>query len=619
MSEFPTKQHVVIANAVYPPEPVVSARMGRDLAEALVARGHRVTVLCPQPSRPPTANYSAYTSPRVLESTENGVLVVRLPSFAWPQSSLLGRMWESASFGWHACRYLNRQLTPPDALYVNGWPLFSQALFARYTHRSMAPLVLHIQDIYPEALLPKLPLLFRNATKRLLMLWDQNNVQRASAVVTISQTMRDVYRRSRGVPPEKVSIIHNWENEALFQKLPSRTEACAHYDISENRFTFLYLGNIGPVAGVDFLILTFHSARIPNAQLVIAGDGSAKANCIQLAQKLAASHIHFVSDPDARNITLLQSLAHVCLLPVRKGAALSSIPSKLMSYLFSAKPVLATVDLGSDTAKTIREANCGWVGEPEDQNWLAGKMNDVATMPVEALERLGWHGREYGLATFSKSEGVKSLSDLILKAAHRKPSGGKIRPITENDALPIAALHQESLPTAFKGRFGRRLLACYYRALAVTRGASGYVSADSSGSIAGYVCGVWDKKAIGKTLLARECLGVLWWAAIFGALHPLALVRTLRHRGISLRRRNQDLASTYGYELRPIAVWPEYRGKGVANLLMNTLLADARRRGFQSVYLFCEISNPRASSFYVKCGFQANGSEGTCHRYCIRL
>ena len=43
---------VTIVNAAYPPEPVVSARMGRDLAEYLAQGGARMTMLCPYPSRP---------------------------------------------------------------------------------------------------------------------------------------------------------------------------------------------------------------------------------------------------------------------------------------------------------------------------------------------------------------------------------------------------------------------------------------------------------------------------------------------------------------------------------------------------------------------------------------
>jgi hypothetical protein len=131
---------------------------------------------------------------------------------------------------------------------------------------------------------------------------------------------------------------------------------------------------------------------------------------------MGVSGVLFVSDPEASNVPLLQSLGHVCLLPLRAGAGLSSIPSKLMAYLLSAKPVLATLDAGSDTARCIQEAQCGWVGEPEQVEWLARKMAEVAALPTAVLEAMGQRGRAYGLKHFSKSEGVQRLASVILSA-----------------------------------------------------------------------------------------------------------------------------------------------------------------------------------------------------------
>src|ERR1035437_398785 len=106
---------------------------------------------------------------------------------------------------------------------------------------------------------------------------------------------------------------------------------------------------------------------------------------------MGVSGVRFVSDPDAGNVPLLQSLGHVCLLPLRKGAGMSSIPSKLMAYMLSARPVLATVDAESDTASAISEAQCGWAGEPENVQGLAEAMRNVAAFPAPELDRIGQH------------------------------------------------------------------------------------------------------------------------------------------------------------------------------------------------------------------------------------
>jgi hypothetical protein len=133
---------------------------------------------------------------------------------------------------------------------------------------------------------------------------------------------------------------------------------------------------------------------------------------------MGLANVIFISDPEAKNVPRLQSMADVCLLPVKRGAAMSSIPSKLAAYMFSAKPVLATVDSESDTARIIRQTNCGWVGEPEDQAWLAEKMREVALLQREDLQLLGENGQRYGLVHFSKTEGVLRLAQLVKTAAH---------------------------------------------------------------------------------------------------------------------------------------------------------------------------------------------------------
>jgi len=92
------------------------------------------------------------------------------------------------------------------------------------------------------------------------------------------------------------------------------------------------------------------------------------------------------------------------------------MPSKLMAYMLSAKPILATVDAESDTALCIREADCGWVGDPENMEWLVSKMRKTAALPRDVIDAMGSQGRAYGLAHFSKSVGVRRLIDAIQSA-----------------------------------------------------------------------------------------------------------------------------------------------------------------------------------------------------------
>ena len=409
---------IVIVSAIYPPEPVVSAVMGQDLADYLTQKGIKVTVLCPQPSRPIGTDFSHYRNNRApIVLNEGDITVVRLPSFNSPQSRVLPRAIESYSFGRHVCRTLRHQKTKPKVIYVNSWPILSQILIAMYIRRNRISMVLQIMDIYPESLLNKirLPERLKKMLGFLLTQIDRWVTKQADSVIVISENMKQIYVEGRGIQKTKISTINFWHDEGLFDPLPSRSDSCERYNISAEKFTFLYFGNIGAVAGVEFLIHAFHKVNIGNAQLLIIGDGAAKAGCVELVDHLGTNNVHFISDPDVKNVPLLQSIGHVCLLPMKRGDGKFSIPSKLPAYMFSAKPVLSSVDSGSDTARLIRQAKCGWVGPSEEISWMVAQMKAVVSLPEKDLQRIGENGRQYGLKHFSKSIGVQRLADVLLK------------------------------------------------------------------------------------------------------------------------------------------------------------------------------------------------------------
>ena len=413
--------HVVIISAVYPPEPMVSARMAWDLSHYLADSGHKVTVVCPQPSRPIHSDYVQYRNPHApIIINEDNVKIVRLPTFASPESRLVKRMWESFSFGREVTKYLAAEKEKPDVIYVNSWPLFAQALIAYFTIMHDIPMVLQIMDVYPEALTIRFPMIFRTIINFPLKKLDAWITRASTFLVVISENMRRLYIESRNIPAERIITISTWQDETIFENIPTRSDCCRMYGIQDNLFTFLFLGNIGPVAGVDFLIRAFAEAEISDSQLIIVGDGASKSDCVALVHRLNLSNVFFISDPDVSNGPILQNMAHVCMLPMKRMAGLSSVPSKLPSYMFSAKPVIATVDGESDTARFVTEAECGWVGEAENLTWLVNTMKMVAQLTQDRLVTCGENAKRFGLTHFSKSSGVNRMAETILQVCRKQ-------------------------------------------------------------------------------------------------------------------------------------------------------------------------------------------------------
>jgi glycosyltransferase involved in cell wall biosynthesis len=95
------------------------------------------------------------------------------------------------------------------------------------------------------------------------------------------------------------------------------------------------------------------------------------------------------------------SAADVLILPTQGDQSLVAMPSKLISYMLAARPVLAIARPESDLANAVNESGCGWVVEPGDTGQLARQMSLAAAMDRSVLTRMGSLGREYALAHFS--------------------------------------------------------------------------------------------------------------------------------------------------------------------------------------------------------------------------
>ncbi len=182
-----------------------------------------------------------------------------------------------------------------------------------------------------------------------------------------------------------------------------------------------------------------------------------------------------------------------------------------------------------------------------------------------------------------------------------------IGPLEQKDAIVVARLHIENLETNFAGLSGRKLLACYYRVVASGAGAVGYGWTAEAGSMAGFICGVWDSHRLWRSLVCREWPGLLFWGCVHAIAHIRLNLRVLMALGKRLgltKNHSKTLKDLVGYELRPIAVRAAMRGQGVAQALLQKILEDARSRGFSAVFLKTETANRRANAFYLKSGFR---------------
>ena len=407
---------IVIISGIAPPEPLTAGRINWDIANHLAAEGNEVWFISPKPSRPLGVKYPKIKGNNVSKKNDK-LFHVNVDSFTYPEYNALCRAYESLDFGIKAIRYADRWIKDYDFIYVSSWPLFCPLMIMILRRNKKVPLVMNIQDLYPESFLLKIKSRAVSSLFRPLYFIDKVIARKAAHVTVISESFRQAYREKRKIPESKISVIQNWQDcdEFVRTSLP-KEEILIRYNLTESKgkFIYMYLGNIGPVAGVDKILASFSKIENGTSFLIIAGSGTARDKCRLLAQKLRIANIVFIEVPPGLNhVAELQSISDVLLLPVSPDAANSSIPSKLIAYMLSGKPVITSADMASETALTVNAAGCGWITRSNEADEWADVMKTTLNTSRVILDEMGQSGFDYAIKNFSRSESLKKISLLI--------------------------------------------------------------------------------------------------------------------------------------------------------------------------------------------------------------
>ena len=83
--------------------------------------------------------------------------------------------------------------------------------------------------------------------------------------------------------------------------------------------------------------------------------------------------------------------------------------------MFSKKPIIASVDMDSDSARIIKEAKSGWVIEPENIDMFVDVMREASLNKKSELELKGENGFKYAMDNLSRKNNLKKIVKTILE------------------------------------------------------------------------------------------------------------------------------------------------------------------------------------------------------------
>ncbi len=406
---------VVLVSSVFPPEHTFSSQTNAQTAEELVRRGHEVHVYAPFPSHPKGRLFDGYR--RTLYTTAitgAGYTLTHCFGTFSRSSTLISRFAWNLSFGiTSGVRiFFGRR---PNVIFSSTWPIFATGILAMVAGLRRVPFVLRVQDVYPESLDSQRRFTRRNWVYRLLRQFDQMIARSSQHVLVISPAFHKVYVNDRGVPADKVHVIPNWSGDEIADADLSTVLAFRRkLGIPEDAFVAVYAGNVGVASNAELLVGAMAKLKDrPQIYLVIAGEGANLCACRDEAERQVLDRVVIHSPWRTEETGPVIKMADVLLLPTKGRQSLNSIPSKLITYLLSGRPVIAAVLPESDTATAIIESGAGWVVSPDSAELMAEAILAASKQSAESLNHMGSAGREYAFKNHSRDSNLSRLVEIV--------------------------------------------------------------------------------------------------------------------------------------------------------------------------------------------------------------
>ncbi len=274
---------ILLLNQCFYPDIAATAKYTSELACALAARGHEVTVI---------AGSRGYDDPSLRfprRETWNGVRIFRVPSLPTGKGSKARRALNIGSF-FLACfwRLLIVSGRFDTVIALTSPPLIS-AMAALLVRLKGGRLVYWIMDLNPDEAIAAGWLRADSRTARLLQSALMFSANTASSVIVLDRFMRD-RMSAKGLPAAKLKTLPPWSHDREVYFNPAGREAFRATHNLTGKYVVMYSGNHSPCHPLDTILeAAVRLADHPEVQFCFVGGGSehAKVREFAAARKLA--------------------------------------------------------------------------------------------------------------------------------------------------------------------------------------------------------------------------------------------------------------------------------------------------------------------------------------------
>ncbi len=207
--------------------------------------------------------------------------------------------------------------------------------------------------------------------------------------------------------------VEYFPNTVKIQELPQKEKN------TNDGLTLFFGGNMGKPQAVGFLLEGIEKISgidsLKNVKFVFIGDGSESGLIEEFIENKKPENLiyeHSLPRPEYEEKLLN---ADAGIVSLSEKFTIPNYPSRVLSYMQTATPVLAVTDENTDIRELVtQEASCGFWTKSGDIEGFVRTIEDMVKMKDE-LSKLGMNGRRYLEDNFDVSRSV----DILEKACGR--------------------------------------------------------------------------------------------------------------------------------------------------------------------------------------------------------
>src|SRR5271165_104530 len=392
---------ILILAINYSPERTSVSPFTTGLSEHLVSQGHTVKVVTAFPYYPEWRIWREYRGRITQKEVRRGVEIRRVRHFIPRRaSSLVQRLLHDFSFT-GAALAAGLASGECDVIYCS-CPPPALALAAYVLSRiKNVPYVIKLTDLASDAALAT-GILREGILVRCARAMEAFVYRKAQAVVCLCEGFREKLAQS-GIPADRLRLIPDWGDTEAIRPVQSDGRFRDANRIAREKFVVLHTGNMGKKQ--DLLNVVRGAALSvghPDLLWVIVGEGEERALVEREIKTKGLGNLLLLPLQPVETLCQMYAAADVLLLNQKAAVKDAVIPSKLLTYTASGRPIMCAASSESVAARLIREASCGVVVRPDDP---AALVEGAMALRADASLRgeMGINGRTYAERNYNKA------------------------------------------------------------------------------------------------------------------------------------------------------------------------------------------------------------------------